>query len=379
MLPASSSSVVKPRGVALLTVLLAVLLLTVFVSESFFDMGLEIRALRTHQDAQKARYAARSGLRLITKVMQLDEVLFFTELAKLQALAGKKQLRFGNVIVQSISVRPLDHLYNLNELNSLQPNSDRDRIRWELFWATMQEIPLPAIQLGAPPENVSEYIAAQIYAATVDWTDSDDTEYNGASGASGAESESYSFGILPVAVKNSMLDDFNEIRLLRGVLESKIPWGTWNNYFTVLPRFGNQSWFLPERINVNTASRQEIVSHLKRRQFTSTLSSNNNRITRDGIQPYADRAEEIAAVLLPEDEIRPLYGTQSLSKALEELGFNDNFGTNYLLSTINTYYWVSIITDASGIESQIEALVNIPRDKNSRASLSSRVVSVWLR
>ena len=369
----------RPPGVALLSVLLAVLLLTVFVSESFFDMGLELRALRTQQAAEQARFAARSGLKAITQALQLDEVSFFTELDRLKRLSQTGQLHLGSIQFKQLDVQPLDHLYNLNELSNLQPDSDRDRIRWDLFLQTLQDIPLPPVFPGGEPQTVSEEIAAQIYAAIVDWTDNDNNEYNGASGFFGAEDSTYAFAQPSVQVKNTLLDDIHEARMLRGMAESNIPWGGWINHFIALPRFGNQSWFLPERINVNTASREDIVSHLKRRELRVSLASSNNRLNRDGIRSYSERAEDIAETLIPTGRNRPTYTSESLTKTLNDLGFRDNFGTNFLFSTTNTYYGVRIVTESDGVAAEVAAIVHVPRDQETRTSLQTEVISLRFR
>ncbi|HEX7928487.1 MAG TPA: hypothetical protein VF678_12910, partial [bacterium] len=71
-------------GIALLTALVVVLLLTMFLSELFFATGMELRALESFKDSSQARRLARSVLKATEIGLLQDEAEFFNGYRQLQ-------------------------------------------------------------------------------------------------------------------------------------------------------------------------------------------------------------------------------------------------------------------------------------------------------
>lgn len=367
------------RGTVLLTVLVAVLLITIFISEAFFGAGMELRSMMTYRDAELARNLSRSVLRATQQALLQDEAQFFSTYRRINTVLQLQPIPWQDGELLELRIETLDHLYNLNELANLQPRSDRDAIRWKLFQNILTGTPVlsPTPQLLANPVLDSR-AADQLYAAMQDWLDADSEIYNGLSAALGAEAGQYLQRDVEISVKNTQLDRIYEIRQVLGVGESNIAWKDWEQRFSALPRFNKDSWFLPERINVNVASREQIVKHLENRRITQPLNSSDNQKIQEGINTYAAQADKIATQLVAEEGPRKVYNRKKLEEELRALGFNDNYGLNYLFNTYSEYYRLVVRTGINGIEARLEARLHVSRDAKTRIGKSQRVLWVQL-
>lgn len=363
-------------GIALLTALVVVLLLTLFLSELFFATGLELRSLESFKDSAHARRLARSVLKATEIGLLQDEVDFFASYRQLQRLLTLSSVPLESGRLVTLDITPVDSLFNLNEIAGHQPNSALNRARFGVFHNLMARIPVPAETPGAPAEPPPEAAISGLYAALVDWLDSDDTANGAPNGTPGAEAGAY-FGTDPeYAPKNAPLERLEEIRLLRGFEKARLPWPEIEKRFIVRAKSGKNDLF-PEKLNVNLASRLEIVEFLEARHLDTSLQDGSLDSTRKAINAYAERAEDVAAALVPEDGERPVYTAGTIASTLNVAGLNGNTAAQ-VFSPISQYYRVRIITEVGSIQARLDALVYVNRNASDRTGKSAEVLEYHL-
>jgi len=352
----------RPRGIALLMSLAVVLLLTAYISESFFSTGLELRALETFKEAGQARNLAMLALRTVEIGLLKDELDF---MEGYQLLARRMQFTAipwrGGFLVQ-LEVSPLDSLYNLNQLSGPVVDSPEEIVRRTLFFRILQKISLSNGELLREQEPLSEEVIRPLYAALFDWIDRDDITYHGFPGYPGAEQDAYFSSHPEPKVRNGLLNRLTEIRLVRGVMESGISWSQWEAYFSE-PLPPKPGVFYPEKLNVNLASHTEIVDFLKMRQFSDpdTLGG-AAAVEQKSINAYAENAEEIALVLVPEEGERLRFNMASLKEELKNKVPTVNSKiADKVFSTFNQFYRVRITTAMNDVEARLEVVLHVPR------------------
>ncbi|MCH9044794.1 MAG: general secretion pathway protein GspK [SAR324 cluster bacterium] len=333
---ATSQLPARPRGIALLMALAVVMLLTVFMSEYFFATGLELRAMTTYREAQQARSLAKAVFKVAQIGMFQDEVDFFKGYRQVAELLQFAAVPWADGLLISLEIAPQDHLYNVNQLSNLRPDEPSDRGRSILFSNTIAELEIPGESPETEPQPLSDTTIAELYAALMDWIDAEDDTYIAILGVQGAEADAYLLSKPEYTIKNGMIDRLTEIRLVRGVGASRIPWGEWEARFAALPRTNPDAFYFTEKINVNLASQQEITEFLENRRADPNDKEGFQGIQK-GINEYADKAGDIAAFFVPEEGDRDAYNLATLLSALkEELGLNENYA-KFLLSTVNRY------------------------------------------
>ena len=354
----------RPRGIALLMSLAVVMLLTFFMSEYFFATGLDLRGMTTFKDSQQARMLSRSVFRAVQIGLLQDEVDFFKGYDQASKLLSVASIPWNNGLLVELQVTPQDNLFNLNQNYRARPDEPQDRARRQVFMAIMGKVQVPSEAPGAPAEPLSLQTIQALYAAINDWIDGDDEEYLGFPSVRGAEADAYIATDVPYEIKNGMLDRLEELRLVRGVPESRIPWGVWQSTFTALP-YQSEPFYFTERINVNIASRDAIANFVAAREVDPNLVGANQELHK-GINNYAERADELADFFAPADAPRTIYSKDTLQAALRSLGFTDNYGANYLFSTVDEYYRIHVVTEVNGVQARLEAMLQVPRDPNTR-------------
>ncbi len=371
---ATSRLPARPRGIALLMALAVVMLLTVFMSEYFFATGLELRAMTTYREAQQARSLAKSVFKVVQIGMFQDEVDFFKGYRQVAELLQFAAVPWADGLLISLEIAPQDHLYNVNQLSNLQPDDPSDRGRRILFSNTIAELEIPGELPETEPQPLSDATIAELYAALMDWIDSEDDTYIAILGVQGAEADAYFLSKPEYTIKNRMIDRLTEIRLVRGVRESRIPWREWETRFTALPRANpSAGHYLTEKINVNVASEQEITQFLEHRD-ADLNQIGGFQTAQKGINRYAERAEEIAAFFAPEEGDREVFDKTTLQRALEEIGFEDEYGVKHLFSTVNRYYRIAVVTEVGDVQARLEAMLHVPRNEDTRTSISVNVL-----
>ena len=209
------------RGIALLITLFILALLAVFMTEFAFETKLETRGIQNYQASFKARNAVKSLFKAVLEGLNgQDEVKFFRvylkDLLRLGNMSNKisflnppQPVRlppgiiadFPEVSFYTPVIRPIDHLFNLNRIqsrNRTRNNETEPDVRlanqfinilkkWNSTtnYKTEGTVPSQIFKL-----NTSDILA--IYAAIFDWLDKDEEIYDSSIyGTIGAEKNSY--------------------------------------------------------------------------------------------------------------------------------------------------------------------------------------------
>jgi type II secretory pathway component PulK len=356
----------RPRGIALLMALAVVMLLTFFMSEYFFATGLELRGMTTFKDAQQARMLARSVFKAVQIGLLQDEVEFFKGYEQVAGLLTIGAVPWNQGLLLTLEIAPQDHLFNLNQNFNSQPDEPQDRARRWVFLQLLDRIETPVPDTPGVTQPLAPDVVTALYAALFDFIDGDNDEYLGFSAVRGAEQDSY-VGIEPALdIKNGQLDRLEETRLVRGFRDAHIPWGVWEHTVTTLPHQSEATSPFTERINVNVASRDEIALFLST-HFVDPNEVGSYKEILDGINAYAQRADEIADYFVLADGKRQTYDPTTLQQALEgDLGIPGQYGKNFLFSTVNQYYRIRAVTEVAGVRARLEAMLYVPRDPANR-------------
>ena len=176
------------------------------------------------------------------------------------------------------------------------------------------------------------------------------------------------------------MDRLSEIRLVRGVANDSIPWQAWQERFSVLLKSGSADLY-PEKLNVNLATRQEIMDFLTNRQLDpGNLTQATIKDQQADINGYADNAEEIANLLVPEEGPRFPWDKATLEQVLRDT-LKDKIKPKIwkqVFSLHNQFYLVQITTAVNEVDARLEALVKVPRN-NLRIGKNVTVLHLLLQ
>ncbi len=402
----------RPRGIALMLTLVVLLLLTIFITEFFFETTLETRAIQNFNSSFLAQSVAKSMFKAMLVALTLNETEFFRNLTDLYAVAGIQidswanppaELiafpegiipDFDNAIFYTPYVRSIDHLYNLNRLQSKsesrRADGPEDRPLFNQFVNLMLQVPVPLNPEGSTQEGDSEdveYLPLEkitpLYAAIFDWIDGKDEDriYQNQAGVRGFESGTYvGFEVDPdLQMKNRKIDRLTEIRLIEGVVDSGIPFDTWQKYFTVYP-VGKDPGVgeAVSRLNVNIASRDDIIEFLRRFDQDSAYYSELNIPDEEKnfqLQPWVFNAEAIADVLVTEDLEGQRINYKDLNAvdaAVRGLNLERGRASDFFI-VFGEWYEIRLIAEVQEIQAEIRAIVRIGRDPNSGAGKPDEV------
>ncbi|HUJ77312.1 MAG TPA: hypothetical protein VL359_20775, partial [bacterium] len=252
-------------GIALLVTLALVLVLTFFMSEFFFSTGLEVQALQTYRDVSQARRLARSVFKAVQVALLQDEAVFVEGYGQIQDLVRIAGLPLAGGVVEQLQVVSLDGLYNVNELSNMR-TGPLESMRWDLFNNILARISVPPQSQGQVAAPLAPQQIADLFAALTDWVDSDDTTYTTPTGSRGAEAAAYTHTQPLYAIKNGMLERLEEMRLVLGYDTYHLPWRDMEASLAALPKSSGAELY-PEKLDVNIASRDEIVRYLTDRNI----------------------------------------------------------------------------------------------------------------
>ena len=391
-----------PRGIALLITLVIIALMAVYMTEFSFDTHLETRGIRNFQASFKARNAVKSLFKATLVGLQgglngeVSEKKFFDQISpselrlyslltpsKPEKIEGIQLLlpglaqSFPNVSFYTPYIRPIDHLFNLNRINSkIAPEKAKDLILKNEFtnilskYSKTQSLESNQNQSSA---NLSLESIQTLYASIYDWSDKnaeinyfdsnieehiqiDDTEWK---------------------VKDSAFDKLSEIMLLQsklfeeGYFEFQIPYdsqkpgeNSWNQNFTVYPVGKKEGQpFGDPRINVNLADGDDIQQFLER-------FSNPGVNASDKEQQYLNRAADIASVLKPDFSL-DATGFKSMNdiktRLRSDLSTSDlnDYHNNYFILWSN-WYDIHLVTEIENVKAEVHAVVEVKRDENGK-------------
>ena len=391
-----------PRGIALLITLVIIALLAVYMTEFSFDTHLETRGIRNFQASFKARNAVKSLFKATLVGLQgglngeVSEKNFFDQISppslrmyslltpsKPEKIEGIQLLlpglaqSFPNVSFYTPFIRPIDHLFNLNRINSkIAPEKAKDLILKNEFtnilskYSKTQSIESNQNQSSA---NLSLESIQTLYASIYDWSDKNaeidyfDSNIEGHIQIDDTEWE----------VKDSAFDKLSEIMLLQsklfeeGYFEFQIPYdsqkpgeNSWNQNFTVYPVGKKEGQpFGDPRINVNLADGDDIQQFLER-------FSNPGVNASDKEQQYLNRAADIASVLKP-DFSQDAPGFKSMNDIKTRLRSDpstsdlNDYHNNYFILWSN-WYDIHLVTEIENVKAEVRAVVEVKRDENGK-------------
>ena len=334
--PPSPLNVTSQRGIALLITMFILALLAVFMTEFAFETKLETRGIQNYQASFKARNAVKSMFKAVLEGLKgQNEIKFFRVYLKdllrlgtmdneISFLNPPQPVRLPEGIISDFPevsfytpvIRPIDHLFNLNRIQSLNRTRNNETepdvrlanqfinilIRWN---STTNYQTNDTILSRDFKFNTNDILS--IYAAIFDWLDKDDEIYDSnIYGTIGAEQNSYIAVDPYFEIKNGFLDKLSEVQLIRGVKEKRVPLAQWKKGFTIFPvgnKYESQSDFpeIKPRINANLATFEEIVEFLEQFDQNNNYFINYSPSYDDSIsQDYFEKREEIAAELSKE-------------------------------------------------------------------------------
>ena len=391
-----------PRGIALLITLVIIALLAVYMTEFSFDTHLETRGIRNFQASFKARNAVKSLFKATLVGLQgglngeVSEKNFFDQISppslrvyslltpsKPEKIEGIQLLlpglaqSFPNVSFYTPYIRPIDHLFNLNRINSkIAPEKAKDLILKNEFTNILSrysKTQSTESNQNLSSANLSLESIQTLYASIYDWSDKnaeidyfdsnieghiqiDDTEWK---------------------VKDSAFDKLSEIMLLQsklfeeGYFEFQIPFdsqktgeNSWNQNFTVYPVGKKEGQpFGDPRINVNLGDGDDIQQFLER-------FSNPGVNASDKEQQYLNRAADIASVLKP-DFSQDAPGFKSMNDIKTRLRSDpstsdlNDYHNNYFILWSN-WYDIHLVTEIENVKAEVRAVVEVKRDENGK-------------
>ena len=391
-----------PRGIALLITLVIIALLAVYMTEFSFDTHLETRGIRNFQASFKARNAVKSLFKATLVGLQgglngeVSEKDFFDQISppslrmyslltpsKPEKIEGIQLLlpglaqSFPNVSFYTPYIRPIDHLFNLNRINSkIAPEKAKDLILKNEFtnilskYSKTQSI---ESNQNLSSANLSLESIQTLYASIYDWSDKNaeidyfDSNIEGHIQIDDTEWE----------VKDSAFDKLSEIMLLQsklfeeGYFEFQIPYdsqkpgeNSWNQNFTVYPVGKKEGQpFGDPRINVNLGDGDDIQQFLER-------FSNPGVNASDKEQQYLNRAADIASVLKP-DFSQDAPGFKSMNDIKTRLRSDpstsdlNDYHNNYFILWSN-WYDIHLVTEIENVKAEVRAVVEVKRDENGK-------------
>ena len=391
-----------PRGIALLITLVIIALLAVYMTEFSFDTHLETRGIRNFQASFKARNAVKSLFKATLVGLQgglngeVSEKDFFDQInppslrmyslltpSKPEKIEGIQLLlpglaqSFPNVSFYTPYIRPIDHLFNLNRINSkIAPEKAKDLILKNEFTNILSKYSKTQStesNQNLSSANLSLESIQTLYASIYDWSDKNaEIDYF----------ESNIEGHIQIddtewEVKDSAFDKLSEIMLLQsklfeeGYFEFQIPYdsqkpgeNSWNQNFTVYPVGKKEGQpFGDPRINVNLADGDDIQQFLER-------FSNPGVNASDKEQQYLNRAADIASVLKP-DFSQDAPGFKSMNDIKTRLRSDpstsdlNDYHNNYFILWSN-WYDIHLVTEIENVKAEVRAVVEVKRDENGK-------------
>lgn len=393
-------------GIALLVTLVVLALLAVFLTEFTFETTLETRSLQNFQASFQARNAVKSLFKAVLvgleggppKGKRLSEIEFFKQIGiftefvndltkgnyttlnppkpvgippeLIRYAAPQLAESFPNATFYTPHIRPIDHLFNLNRLQS-SPNRTR-----EPETGDDPQIANQFINLLLKPQQdgqlvkLTDFAVLKGYARLFDWLDKDkDRIYQSrTSGIFGSE-DGYDDGQIEYSVKNAFLDRLGEIHLLPEIRDLGKDKAFWEQHFTVYPvgrPVGNSD--LKPKINANLANAEEIEGFLERfQQDTPYLSSYRDD---EYAREFYERRIEIAEALTknPDRELNA-QDIDSLLKPIISKGRPDNFFIPF-----SFWYGIRLKAEVDGVQAEVRAVVSVDREDDGTVRQDSLTI-----
>ena len=387
-------------GIALLITLVILALLAVFITEFSFETKLETRGIQNYQASFKARNAVKSMFKAVLEGLEShEEIKFFRQYVwsflsigtsgkKISILNPPEPVRlpagvisdFPDVTFYTPYIRPIDHLYNLNRIQTppfrtVNPESKSDVHHANQFINILNKWNISSkSQVGdaiiTQNKQFDNNEILQLYAAIFDWMDKDSYIYDSSIyGTIGAERDAYIVSERPIEIKNGFFDQLKEIMLINGIKEKNIPQKFWNQSFTTFP-VGNKyvsssnHTSINPRININLATFEEIVEFLEQYdQHTNYfINYSQSNFENNYSQNYYHKRIEIAEELtkLPRIKLKKNDKNNKLSNITQYYSKADDYFTPY-----SYWYKIHLKTEISKVIAEVKAIVSVDRNEET--------------
>ena len=405
--PPSTLKTTSQQGIALLITLVILALLAVFMTEFSFETKLETRGIQNYQASFKAKNAVKSLFKAVLQGLKgQNETKFFREhlnnLLKLGTIGSEisflnppQPVRlpagvisdFPDVSFYTPVIRPIDHLYNLNRIQTppyraVNPETKADvrlanqfiniLTKWNI--TTNQQIGNTVLSQNIQL-NINDILP--MYAAIFDWLDKNSEIYDSSIYVTiGAEKNSYLAANPEIEIKDGFLDKLSEIQLIRGINEKRIPLVQWEKGFTIFPvgnKYDAQANFslIKPRINVNLATYEEIIEFLDQFDQNTEYFRNYSQKNYDiYAQDYYHKREEIAAELtkIPRSK---LTSGEDIKNKLSHITQYDSKSSEYFIP-FNYWYEINLKTEIDNVQAEVRAVVSV--DRNSEIGIVTKLI-----
>ena len=370
------------------------------MTEFSFETKLETRGIQNYQASFKARNAVKSMFKAVLEGLEShEEIKFFRQYVwsflsmgtsgrDISILNPPEPVRlpagvisdFPDVAFYTPYIRPIDHLYNLNRIQTppfrtVNPESKSDvhlanqfiniLNKWNI--SSKSNVGDALIKQNKQFDN-NEIL--QLYAAIFDWIDKDSYIYDSSIyGTIGAEKDAYIFSEPPIEIKNGYFDQLNEIMLINAIKEKNIPQKFWDQSFTTFPvgnkyvSSSNHTSIYP-RININLATFEEIVEFLEQydqqtNYFINYSQSNfENNYSQNFYQKRIEIAEELTK--LPRIKLKKNNIKNKLRNITQYYSKTDDYFTPY-----SYWYEIHLKTEISKVIAEVKAIVSVDRNEDT--------------
>ena len=384
-------------GIALLITLVILALLAVFMTEFSFETKLETRGIQNYQASFKARNAVKSMFKAVLEGLESnEEIKFFRNYVwnliiignsgrEISILNPPKPVKlpagvisdFPDVTFYTPYIRPIDHLYNLNRIQTppfrtVNPESKSDVHLANQFinilnkWnASSKSDNRDTLFMKNMKFDNNEIL--KLYAAIFDWMDKDSYIYDSSIyGAIGAEKDTYIFSEPQIEIKNGYFDQLSEIMLINIIKEKGIPKTLWADSFTIFPvgdkyvSSSNHTSINP-RININLATFEEIVEFLEQydqqtNYFINYSQSNfENNYSQNFYQNRIEIAEELTK--LPRIKLKKNDIKNKLRNITQYYSKVNEYFTPY-----SYWYEIHLKTEISKVIADLKAIISVERN-----------------
>lgn len=395
------------RGIALMTTMVVLALLSIFLTEFSFETKLETRGIKNFQASFKSRNAVKSIFKAVLEgIEKQDEIKFFREYLKgllqlsnqrneISFLNPSKSIRlpkgiisdFPDVTFYTPEIRPIDHLYNLNRIQTppfraVNPETKADVRLANRFVNILKKWNTNGRQY-LERDNIAYNIklndpdALYIYAAIFDWLDKDSLTYDSSIyGIIGSEKDFYIANDQKIEIKNGFLDKLNEIKLINRIYGKDIPFGLWQKEFTTFPvgsKYNPEENFseIKPKINVNLATYDEIVEFLEHFDQNTTYFSNYSSKNFENIieMNFFEKREEIASELTKSP--RKKLKREDIKVILSNITRYDSKSNEYFIP-FSFWYKINLKTEIDDVQAEINSVVSV--DRNSTSGKVSNII-----
>jgi hypothetical protein len=251
-----------------------ILLLSIALMHSFENRSLEIQQLKNSRNFFQASVKARTAFRILLTSIEKGGVFGFHYLNKEKILSKIINVLLDNVVISDLKINSLDHHFEISKVIRTKP-VNRQKLLENLLRQTKQDPNDPTFSA------IEDTAITNFTDSLTDWVDADMID-------SGSGGEDYPDANPLYTVKNRYIDYLEELRLLPSFRELGLSGQEIKDNFRASYRLKDS---VKEAIDINLASKEEIVFFLKRYQ-DSDRYPNIDDSTSEGIADEVVKGQE---------------------------------------------------------------------------------------